>query len=148
MDMFQRRAKVYQITNNSTEHVFVGSTTSPLYKRLYRIKHDVDRGVDSILCNLMRKLGKDKFKIELIEEGVYSSTDLLKARVSFYMREKGASPSPKETREIGAQTDYEADSSSASAPESYYMSDEEQEAEEVPADLPNYDLTSFKCKEA
>jgi len=136
--MFQRRAKVYQITNNSTEHVFVGSTTSPLYKRLYRIKHDVDRGVDSNLCNLMRRLGKDKFKIELIEEGVFSSTDALKARVSFWMREKGASPSPKETREIGTQT--EADSSSASAPESYYMSDEEQEAEEVPADLPNYDL--------
>ena len=135
MDMLQRRAKVYQITNNSTDHVFVGSTTSPLYKRLYRIKHDVDRGVDSKLCNLMRKLGKDKFKIDLIEEGVYSSTDALKARITFWMQERGASESQREplTREIATQTENVL-------PESYYMSDEEQEAIEVPADLPIYDL--------
>ena len=50
-------------------------------------------------------------------------------------RERGALESQKEplTREIGTQTEN-------AVPESYYMSDEEQEAIEAPADLPIYDL--------
>ena len=83
----------------------------------------------------MRRLGKDKFKIDLFEEGVFSSTDAPKATIKFWMRERGAVESQKEplTREIGTQMEN-------AAPESYYTSDEEQEAIEVPADLPIYDL--------
>ena len=38
----------------------------------------------------MRKLGKDKFKIELLEEGVFTDVDAVHARDLFWMREKGS----------------------------------------------------------
>ena len=149
----ERRVKIYKITNNSTDDTYVGSTTSALYKRLYRHKHDADTGAQSKLCSLMRALGKDKFKIEMVEEGAFSRADAVNARVAFWIRslecalndeDAEAKPEDRLTREMGTQTDHEdtpTESSSASVPESYYMSDEEQEAEEVPENLPSHDLT-------
>ena len=48
------------------------------------------KGSPSRLCELMRKLGKDKFKIELLEEGVFADADAINARELFWMREKGS----------------------------------------------------------
>ena len=159
MGMQERRVKIYKITNNSTDDAYVGSTTSALYKRLYRHKHDADTGAQSKLCSLMRALGKDKFKIEMVEEGAFSCADAVNARVAFWIRslecalndeDTEAKPEDRRTREMGTQTDHEdtpTESSSASVPESYYMSDEEQEAEEAPENLPSHDLTGTMFEE-
>ena len=83
--------KLYIITNSVTDDLYVGSTTQALYKRLYKHKYDVDKGVQSKLCNLMRKVGKDKFTIEMLEEGVFSDADAVNARETFYIRERRCS---------------------------------------------------------
>ena len=44
-----KRVKIYQISNNITDNTYIGSTTSSLYKRLYRHKYDADKGVRSKL---------------------------------------------------------------------------------------------------
>ncbi len=49
------------------EDVFIGSTTKALPKRRWRHKHDADKGATLKLCYLMRTLGKDEFKIELVD---------------------------------------------------------------------------------
>ena len=86
--MSGKRVKIYQISNNVTEDTFIGSTTSALYKRLYRHKYDADKGVKSKLCDLIRALGKDKFKIELVDEGVFLDTDAVNAREMSWIRER------------------------------------------------------------
>ena len=86
-----KRVKIYQISNNVTDDIYIGSTTSALYKRLYRHKYDADKGMASKLCNLMRTLGKDKFKIELIDEGVFPDTDAVHAREMYWIRERRCS---------------------------------------------------------
>ena len=88
--MSDKRAKFYQLTNNVTDDVYIGSTSQVLYKRLYIHKTDMTKGSPSRLCALMQKLGKDKFKIELLEEGVFADTDAVNARELFWMREKGS----------------------------------------------------------
>ena len=90
MSMSDKRVKFYQLTNNVTDDVYIGSTSQVLYKRLYIHKTDMTKGSPSRLCELMRKLGKDKFKIELLEEGVFADTDAINARELFWMREKGS----------------------------------------------------------
>jgi len=32
-----KRVKIYQISNNITDDTYIGSTTSALYKRLYKV---------------------------------------------------------------------------------------------------------------
>ena len=75
----QKLVKVYKIVNSETDDVFIGSTSQPLYKRLYLLRADALSGKASALCDLMRQLGKDKFRIELLEEFPYTSADQTKA---------------------------------------------------------------------
>ena len=91
MSTSEKRVKIYQITNNVTDDVYVGTTTQALYKRLYIHKADISKGVQSRLCELMRTLGKDKFKIELLEECVFANADATNARETFWMRDKRSS---------------------------------------------------------
>ena len=91
MSMQVRRMKIYQVTNNVTDDVYIGTTSQALYKRLYRHKCDMESGVESKLCNLMRQLGKDKFKIELVEEFDFTSTEASHAKELSYVRERGPS---------------------------------------------------------
>ena len=88
--MSEKRVKFYQITNNVTDDVYVGTTPQALYKRLYIHKTDTTKGSPSRLRALMQKIGKDKFKIELLEEGVFANADAINARELCWMREKGS----------------------------------------------------------
>ena len=154
--MLERRVKIYQITNNLTDDSYVGSTTSALYKRLYRHKHDADIGAQTKLCNLMRAVGKDKFKIEMLEEGVFSCTDAVNAREAFWIRETRSSlnETPQEKRverkqrqEASVQTDHDntpTGASTTTAPPSFDLSDDDRDAETPPEDLPTYDLTDVR----
>ena len=148
--------KLYQIANNATDDSYVGTTTSALYKRLYRHKHDADIGLQSKLCNLMRAVGKDKFKIEMLEEGVFSCTDAVNAREAFWIRETRSSLNEtsqekrverKQRQEASVHTDHDSTPTGAStttSPPSFDLSDEEVEAETPPEDLPTYDLTDVR----
>ena len=75
----QKLVKVYRIVNSETDDVFIGSTSQPLYKRLYLLRVGALSGKTSALGDLMRQLGKDKFRIELLEEFPYTSADQTKA---------------------------------------------------------------------
>jgi len=86
-----RRVKIYQITNNVTDDVYIGSTTEALYRRLYRHKCDAKKGVQSKLYCLLRSLGVDKFKIDMVEEGVFADADAVRAREKQLIRERGCS---------------------------------------------------------
>ncbi len=107
-----KRVKYYQITNNVTDDVYIGSTAQALYKRLYIHKADTEKGVRSRLCDLIRELGKDKFKIELLEEGVFSSADAVTAREAYWTREKRSSLNEGYTRiTIATKEEHNAPSS-------------------------------------
>jgi ribosomal protein S15P/S13E len=86
--MPDKRVKFYKITNSVTNDLYIGSTTQILYKRLYKHKYDVDKGVRSRLCDLMRSVGKDKFNIEMLEEGVFCDADAVKARETVLIRDR------------------------------------------------------------
>ena len=88
MSMQCRRMKIYEVTNNITDDVYIGATSQALYKRLYRHKCDIGNGVESKLCNLMQQLGKDKFKMELVEEFDLTSAEVIQAKVLAYVRER------------------------------------------------------------
>ena len=108
-----KRLKIYQITNNMTDDVYVGSTSEALYRRLYRHKCDAKKGISSKLCNLMRSLGLDKFKIDMVEEGVFADADAVRAREKALIRERGCTlndeattPTSTPQTPSGEQTDY------------------------------------------
>ena len=71
--------RVYRIVNSETDDVFIGSTSQPLHKRLYILRADALSGKASALCNLMREIGINEFRIELLEEFPYTSADQTKA---------------------------------------------------------------------
>ena len=83
--------KIYQITNNVTDDVYIGSTAEALYRRLYRHKCDAKKGVQSKLCCLLRSLGVDKFKIDMVEDGVFADADAVRAREKQLIHERGCS---------------------------------------------------------
>lgn len=91
MSMPSKRVKIYQINNTMTPDLYIGSTSQVLYKKLYKHKYEMDKGSQTKLCKLMRSIGKDKFKIELLEEGLFSDIDAVRAREIFYVRERKCS---------------------------------------------------------
>ena len=87
--MDYKNGKIYQILNNVNDDVYVGSTTQPLCKRLY--KHKADTKVrDCNIHKLIRELGEDKFYIELIESYPCNNREELRAREGYYIRERGS----------------------------------------------------------
>ena len=96
--------KIYKICNTEDNEVYIGSTTLPLYKRLYyhRNASSQERKYVGPIYQHMRKLGSDKFYIELIEHYPCSNSSMLKAREGTFIRELGtlnsriAGRSPKE----------------------------------------------------
>ena len=86
--MDYKNGKIYQILNNVNDDVYVGSTTQPLCKRLY--KHKADTKVrDCNIHKLIREIGEDKIYIELIESCPCNSREELRAREGYYIRERG-----------------------------------------------------------
>ncbi len=113
--MQTRRVNIYQITNNATEDVCISPTASALYKRIYRHKHDANTWVRSKLCDLMRSLGQDKFKIQMFEEGAFSCADAVNAKETLWALERRcslneSSPTGSQFRRtIGSNAEEKAD---------------------------------------
>jgi group I intron endonuclease len=85
------KAKIYKITNDCNDEIYVGSTCDTLVKRFSSHKTDYIRECKSRkpLYMLMNEIGFDRFRIELIEN--YPSDDKyqLRQREGFYIREIG-----------------------------------------------------------
>ena len=88
-----KNVKIYKLTNAITDDVFVGSTLQPLYKRLYTLKVDASCGKASPICDLMRRVGKDKFMIELLEEFPHSSPEHTRYMEKLHAQKFGIGPS-------------------------------------------------------
>ena len=90
--MDYKNGKIYQILNNVNDDVYVGSTTQPLCKRLYKHKSNSKVLVEckAPLYELMREIGKYIFYIELIESYPCNNIEELRAREGYYIRERGS----------------------------------------------------------
>jgi group I intron endonuclease len=84
------QAKIYKITNDYNDEVYVGSTYDTLVKRYSAHKSDAKKNLKlSPLYKLMNEIGFERFRIELIEN--YSCQDKyqLRQREGYYIREMG-----------------------------------------------------------
>ena len=110
----QKLVKVYKIVNSETDDVFIGSTSQPLYKRLYILRPDALSGKASALCDLMRQIGKDKFRIELLEEFPYTSADQTKAVEQKYApksQNSNVSSGSVSSTSVSSTSDFDVESS-------------------------------------
>ena len=59
--------KIYKITNDFNESIYIGSTCDTLDKRMQRHKIDKDKHPNRLLYKLMNEIGFVRFRIELLE---------------------------------------------------------------------------------
>jgi len=62
-----KNAKIYKITNDYNDDVYVGSTCNTLVRRFSVHKCDARKHNDRALYKLINELGDSRFRIELIE---------------------------------------------------------------------------------
>ena len=73
--------KVYKISNDLDDKVFFGSTTSSLPVRLSKLKQEsIKQFCNTSVHNHIRSIGKDHFKIELVET-MPNDRDLINQRI-------------------------------------------------------------------
>ena len=86
--MEYNNGQIYQLLNHINDDTYVGSSTQPLYKRLFQHQHE-SRRRDCRIHKIMREIGDDKFYIELIETFPCNTREELRAREGHYIRERG-----------------------------------------------------------
>ncbi len=59
--------KIYKITNDFNDNVYIGSTCDTLDKRMIRHKMDYQKHPNRLLYKLMNEIGFSRFRIELLE---------------------------------------------------------------------------------
>ena len=100
------QAKIYKITNDHNNDVYVGSTCDTLTKRFSGHKNSLNcmnRNLSS-LYKLMNELGFERFRIQLIENYPCEDIYQLRQREGFYIRQIGtlnmrlAGITPEETK--------------------------------------------------
>ena len=88
--MNYQNGKIYKITNCIDDEVYVGSTCAPLSKRLSKHISDINSKTAFMpLYQHIKKLGKDKFCISLIEDYPCSNKTELNCREGVFIREQG-----------------------------------------------------------
>ncbi len=85
------KAKIYKITNDHNDDVYVGSTCDTLVKRFSIHKSVSKREVykDRALYKLINEIGFNRFRIELIEDYPCSDLYQLRQREGYYIRTLG-----------------------------------------------------------
>jgi hypothetical protein len=83
------KGKIYKITNDFNDDVYVGSTCDTLIKRFSQHKGESCRKIEKPLYKLINEIGFNRFRIELIED--YPCTDKyqLRQREGHFIREMG-----------------------------------------------------------
>lgn len=84
------RGKIYVLRNKCDDEIYVGSTTQPLYKRLYEHKSRCNKKCNFKLYQHMRKIGIDNYYIELYEDYSCDNIEQLRRREGEVMRELNA----------------------------------------------------------
>ena len=84
-----QKGKIYQIKNTIDDDIYVGSTISPLNRRMVKHKYDAKRLQHKPLYQKMNEYGFDKFFIDVIEEYPCNSKLELLAREGYWIRERG-----------------------------------------------------------
>jgi len=88
--MDYNKAKVYKLTNDIDNDIYVGSTTQPLHMRLKQHYRDRSQHPHIKLYKKMNELGKDHFQIELLEDYPCNTRRELTAREEHYRITLGA----------------------------------------------------------
>ena len=85
------KGKIYKITNDFNDEVYVGSTCDTLVKRFSKHKREINcaLGVNRPLYILMREIGTDRFRIQLVEEYPCEDKYQLGQREGYYIRQIG-----------------------------------------------------------
>ena len=83
--------KIYKITNDFNDEVYVGSTCDTLIKRFSSHKSYAHRkeGKDRELYKLMNEIGASRFRIELVENCLCDDKYQLRQREGRFIREMG-----------------------------------------------------------
>ena len=101
------KGKIYKITNDYNDDIYIGSTCDTLVKRYSSHKYDAKKNEKQfLLYKLMNEIGFERFRIELIEN--YPCVDIyqLRQREGYFIREIGtlntkvAGREHKEYREV------------------------------------------------
>ena len=73
--------KIYQITNNLNDMIYIGSTCLPLRKRWYNHKNEMNYGKGSTrrLFQMAAQIGWDEMRIVLVESYSYTCASLFLA---------------------------------------------------------------------
>ena len=85
------KAKIYQLVNDITDDVYIGSTCQPLSKQMAEHRNSMKskRDINVKLYQKMNEIGAENFRIELIKECPCENIDQLRAIEGKYIREMG-----------------------------------------------------------
>ena len=163
-----KRVRIYQISNNITDDAYIGSTTSVLYKRLYRHKYDADKGVRSKLraremswihqrrCSLNESYNQvnsegeaeqTQPEPEQTQADAHGLNEYALHIMELQQQVKALQTQIKslQSREADAQEEdlvkTISEAPSETTPQSFHISDDNIDADAPPEDLPSYDLT-------
>ena len=87
MPNFSNR-KIYKITNDYNDDIYVGSTSDSLVKRFSAHK-SLSQSKDFPLYNLINEIGFERFRIELIENFPCEDVYQLRQREGYWIRQLG-----------------------------------------------------------
>ena len=81
--------KIYQITNNLNDMIYIGSTCLPLRKRWYNHKNEMNYGKGSTrrLFQMAAQIGWDEMRIVLVESYPCDSSDELRRREEYHLQQ-------------------------------------------------------------
>ena len=85
------KGKIYKITNDYNDEVYIGSTCDLLTKRFsyHKSDHRKERCKNMSIYKLMNEIGFDRFRIELIEDFPCTDKYELRQREGHFIRELG-----------------------------------------------------------
>ncbi len=85
------KGKIYKITNDFNDDVYIGSTCGTLVKRFNRHKLEsrIEQNKHRPLYKLINEIGFDRFRIELVEDYPCEDKYQLRQREGHYIREIG-----------------------------------------------------------
>lgn len=134
--MNYQKGKIYKVLNTVNDQLYVGSTCSPLSKRMAQHRKQALTGTD-LLSKHMRAVGNDFFYIELVEEFPCSNKDQLAAKEHVLARQLGATLNflGKQNHKHDAKT-----ISPTHTPQHYNISEDGDVQEEHADDIPTHKL--------
>ncbi len=83
------KGKIYKITNDFNNDIYIGSTCDKLTKRFSHHKAVIKREIQRPLYKLMDEIGFERFRIELIEDYPCQDKYELRQKESDYIRKIG-----------------------------------------------------------